>query len=349
MRNKVVAFKIQTVQMKNYGNILKFECDRFSNINLIIGENSTGKTFILKALYSAVRSMEEYKRGDDVRSMCEILSEKLRWTFQVDRLGDLVKRSALDDLEFKIKTNGAEIGLEYQFSQSANTKVRNVKAPKMQKKGNSIFIPAKEVLSLFPVILKSREIDKSFGFDDTYYDLAKALRMIPPKEEEHCILTKIRKELKNVIQGRVDYDENTGKWYYKNDEGQKFAIGATAEGVKKISMMDRLFANGYINGDSVLFIDEIESALHPKAICEFLDMIASVSHEMGIQFFLSTHSYFVIKKLFLIAQKQPDLVTCISLSKDKMPYVCNLTEEMPENSIIQASIDLYKEEIMEVL
>lgn len=39
----------------------------------------------------------------------------------------------------------------------------------------SIFIPAKEVLSLFSVILKSREIDKSFGFDDTYYDLAKAL------------------------------------------------------------------------------------------------------------------------------------------------------------------------------
>ena len=37
---------------------------------------------MLKALYSAVRSMEDYKRGDDVRSINEILAEKLRWTFQ---------------------------------------------------------------------------------------------------------------------------------------------------------------------------------------------------------------------------------------------------------------------------
>ncbi len=29
--------------------------------------------------------MEEYKRGDDISSINDILSEKLRWTFQVNR------------------------------------------------------------------------------------------------------------------------------------------------------------------------------------------------------------------------------------------------------------------------
>ena len=84
--------KIQEVKLENYGAIDKFQCNHFSNINLIIGENGTGKTFLLKALYSAVRSMEEYRRGDDIKTISEVLSEKLRWTFQVDWLGDMVSK-----------------------------------------------------------------------------------------------------------------------------------------------------------------------------------------------------------------------------------------------------------------
>lgn len=344
-----MGFRIQAAELQNYGNLSSFKCSAFSNINLIIGENATGKTFLLKALYSAIRSMEEYKRGDDIRSMNEILAEKLRWTFQVDKLGDLVNRSSGEPLCFKLKTDHGQNCMEYQFSQSATTKVVNVTAPKTQKEGNSIFIPAKEVLSLFSVILRSREVDKTFGFDDTYYDLVKALRIAPSRGKNFDAFSKARKELSAVINGKVDYDENSGKWYYKNDTNQKFSIGATAEGVKKISIMDRLLGNGYINRESVLFIDELESALHPNAICDFLDMISGISHQMGIQVFISTHSYFVIKKLFLIALKHPDEVTCISLAKDNAPQISNLSEGMPKNSIIQASVDLYRQEVTEVL
>lgn len=344
-----MPFKIQSVYMKNYGSIPLFQCSAFSNVNLIIGENATGKTFLLKALYSAIRSMESYKRGDDIRPMNDILAEKLRWTFQVDKLGDLAYRSSSEPLNFEIKTDHSANYLEYQFSQSASTKIINITSPEEQKEGNSIFIPAKEVLSLFSVILKSREVDKSFGFDDTYYDLVKALRIAPSRGKNYSIFSEARKNLKNVINGKVDYDETGGRWYYKNDNGQKFAIGATAEGVKKISIMDRLLANGYINKESVLFIDELESALHPTAICEFLDMITTISHEMGIQVFISTHSYFVIKKLYLTALKHPNEVTCISLSKNNSPQISNLSEGMPDNSIIQTSIDLYEQEVTEAL
>ncbi|MDO4293443.1 MAG: AAA family ATPase [Eubacteriales bacterium] len=344
-----MPFRIQSVDLENYGNISSFKCSDFSNINLIIGENATGKTFLLKALYSAIRSMEDYRRGDDVRPINDILSEKLRWTFQVEKLGDIVNRSARDSLHFMVKTDHEQNCLEYQFSQSANTKVGSVSAPGGQKEGNSIFIPAKEVLSLFSVILKSREVDRSFGFDDTYYDLVKALRVAPSRGKNFAAFSDARKELKAVISGQVDYEEDSGRWYYKNKANQKFSIGATAEGVKKISIMDRLLSNGYINKESVLFIDELESALHPNAICDFLDMIANISNKMGIQVFISTHSYFVVKKLFLIALKYPGDVTCISLSKNDKPKICNLSDGMPENSIIQASIELYKQEITEVL
>lgn len=85
-----LGYKITQARLKNFGILGEFSNNRFSNINLIIGENGTGKTFLLKALYSAVRSVEEYRRGDDIKTIIEVLSEKLRWTFQVEKLGDMV-------------------------------------------------------------------------------------------------------------------------------------------------------------------------------------------------------------------------------------------------------------------
>lgn len=342
-----MAYKIENLQLKNFGMLEEFQCNEFSNINLIIGENGTGKTFLLKALYSAVKTMEEYKRGDDITPINDILSEKLRWTFQVDKLGDIVSKSADEGLDFRMKLNKAS--LEYQFSKSAASKVGAVDPVLSGKDGNSIFIPAKEVLSLFSVILKSREIDKAFGFDDTYYDLAKALRISPSRGKNYTVFAESRKVVGDVIDGKVDYDENSGKWYYRNKKNQKFSIGATSEGVKKIAIMDRLLANGYLNADSIIFIDEIESALHPKAVCQFLDMIDNIANEMGIQVFITSHSYFVIKKLFLIALKKENTVKCISLNKGKEAQICDLHDGMPDNSIIDTSIQLYEQEIEEVL
>lgn len=335
--------KIASVSLNEYGMILSFDCQSFSNINLVIGENGTGKTFLLKALYSATRAMEEYKRGDDIKTINEVLAEKLRWTFQVDKLGDMVTRSSNESLIFEMKLGTDQIG--YQFSSSATSKVVTATAPSGKREANSIFIPAKEVLSLYSIILKSREVDKSFGFDDTYYDLVKALRISPQKGKNYTAFSNSRKLLNSVIDGKVEYDETSGKWFYKNNRSQKFSIGATSEGVKKISIMDRLLSNGYLDNQSIIFIDEIESALHPTAICQFLDMVAKIATDMDLQFFISSHSYFVIKKLALIAKTNPGLVTCISLSKDKKPAVHDLSEGMPDNSIIDASIALYEEEV----
>ena len=339
--------KINRIRLSNYGMIPEFTCNAFSNINLVIGENGTGKTFLLKALYSATRAMEEYKRGDDIRTISDVLAEKLRWTFQVDKLGDMVNRSSDESLSMEMSLGDDHIG--YQFSSGTTSKIVAATAPNEKRDSNSIFIPAKEVLSLYSVILKSREVDKSFGFDDTYYDLVKALRISPKKGKNYSAFSSSRKMLNSVIDGKVEYDEPSGKWFYKNNRNQKFAIGATSEGVKKISIMDRLLSNGYLDNQSIIFIDEIESALHPTAICDFLDMIEKIANDMDVQFFISSHSYFVIKKLVLIAMKKPKLVTCISLSKDKKPDVNDLNEGMPNNSIIDTSIALYEQEIEEGL
>lgn len=297
-----MGYRISEVQLKNFGMIENFSSNQFANINLIIGENGTGKTFFLKALYSAVRSLEEYKRGDDIKTISEVLSEKLRWTFQVEKLGDMVTKTSEDGLSLNMRLGNDEIN--YQFSQSAFSKVGTASASEKGKEGNSVYIPAKEVLSLFSVILKSREVDKSFGFDDTYYDLVKALRISPSRGKNYTVFANSRKVVSNIIDGKVDYDEEAGKWFYKNKKNQKFSIGVTSEGMKKVAIIDRLLANGYLDNNSIIFIDEIESALHPEAICQLLDMIDTIANDMGLQVFITSHSYFIIKNLCLIAMRK---------------------------------------------
>ena len=338
--------RIDKCVLTNFGKVGTVYIDNFSNINLIIGENGTGKTFLLKALYSSVRTMEEYKRGDANRSVNDILVEKLRWTFQVDKPGDIVTKGV--DGPASCKVTLGDKSLEYQFGSDCNKKIAVLTAPSATKEGNSIFIPAKEVLSLFSVILKSREIDQVFGFDETYYDLAKALRIAPSRGKNYTGFARSRKIVGGIVDGKVDYDDSNSKWYYKQGN-QKFSIGSASEGVKKIAIMDRLLANGYLDNRSILFIDEIESALHPDAICDFLDVIDIIANEVGLQVFISSHSYFVIKKLYLIAQKRKNAVQCISMSKNEPIQVSNLSLGMPQNSIIKASIRLYEQEMDEVL
>ena len=112
---------------------------------------------------------------------------------------------------------------------------------------------------------------------------------------------------------------------------------------------DRLLANGYLDNNSIIFIDEIESALHPEAICQYFDRIETIADDMGLQGFITSHSYFVIKKLYLIALKKAGIVSCISMNKGQAPKVYDLYEGMPENSIIDTSIRHYEEEIEGVL
>lgn len=339
-----MEYKVESVVLDSYGMLSHFECNSFSNINLIIGENGTGKTFLLKSIYSAIKTLEDFEKGDDIRTVSEILSDKLRWTFQTEKLGDMVNKQNSNPLSCKIMLNGES--LSYGFGKDATSKILSPQNTFGHKNGHSVFIPAKEVLSLVNIILKSREIDMMFGFDDTYYDLVKALRVAPKQGKNFSAFAKSRTMLNKIIDGRVDFDDKTDKWIYKKGN-TRYSIGATSEGIKKIAILDRLLANGYLDRTSFLFFDEIESALHPRAISDLLDIIDLIAQEMNIQIFIASHSYFVIKKLFLTALKNKQSITCISLSKNNNIEINDLYNGMPNNSIIDESIRLYEEEICE--
>ncbi len=64
--------------------------------------------------------------------------------------------------------------------------------------------------------------------------------------------------------------------------------------------------------------------------------------------FIASHSYFVIKKLYLNALKRRRSIPCISMLNGSVGYF-DLLDGMPENAIINESVRLYEEELEEVL
>lgn len=332
MLNKII--------LNNFGPLARLDWPGLGPVNLVIGGNGTGKTFLLKALYSAMRTLEEYKRGDDQRTAAEILAEKLYWTFQPDKIGDLVTKGADGALSCTVQFDNQTF--TYSFGKDTTKQISSLENHVQPRSSNSIFLPAKEVLSLHQIILKSREQDKVFGFDDTYLDLARALRQSPRMGKNYAEFAKSRRSLEDILGGCVEYDEASGRWQFKKGN-QKFPIGVTAEGIKKIAILDTLLGNRYLDTSSIVFIDEPESALHPVAVSKLLDIVAVLA-DRGIQFFLASHSYFVVKKLFLIAQEQSLSIPVISAHNSQWT-TANLRDGMPGNTIIDESIRLYKEEV----
>lgn len=89
--------------LKNFGPIGHLlDWNNLGKINFVIGNNDCGKTFLLKALYSAVRTLEDYKRGDNPESIAEVLANKLYWTFQAEKIGEFVTKPSETGLVFQL-------------------------------------------------------------------------------------------------------------------------------------------------------------------------------------------------------------------------------------------------------
>lgn len=336
---------INSIIIKNFGPLESINWENLSKINLIIGGNGSGKTTLLKALYCAVKTIESHKRGDSPKSDAEILYDKLYWTFQSEKIGDLVSKNTKEPLAFSFKFNTCDFA--FGFGKDTTKQVTVSKNSVDPRESNSIFLPAKEVLSLDKHILKSREDDESFGFDDTYLDLARALRKSTTKGKNYPEFAQSRNSLEDILGGRIEFDDSSNKWVFINKNKQKFSIGMTAEGIKKIAILDTLLGNRYLDPKSIIFIDEPEAALHPTAISQLLEIIAALA-ERGIQFFLASHSYFVIKKLYLIAIEKGWSIPVISNIATEWK-VDDLINGLPDNPIIAESIRLYESEVELVL
>ena len=334
------------ITLEKFGNFSSLNWENHHKLNVIIGENDTGKTYLIKLLYCLAKTVEEFTKREQSHRQAwrDILAEKLFWVYQPEsnKLGELVKKS---ESRLKVEARLSEDDYYFAFGKDTTRQITDCTEIAAKKPGlNALFIPPKEVLTAFDAIAAINEQLEIFGFDHTYYDLIKALRLPTTKGNIHKKIKDILSSLTDILTGEITKEQD--KFIFKRGR-EKYGMSQVAEGFKKIGIFTTLIRNRTLNQGTILFIDEPEANLHPYAITAMVDILFDLS-QAGIQVYLSTHSYSAIKRFEILARKHQESIQLCSLIKSEREInaqFSDLREGMPDNPIIDAAIKLYEDDV----
>lgn len=322
---------ITNLELKNFTAFTDLAIDFSPGINIIIGENGTGKTQLLKSIL-ALCGQEAYagQAGEKLAGKLCRLYHPL--TGQVGELrragtrGDAVLRAVFaSGQEVTARFNGT--AREVKVSTSAGGEI----AP-------ANFIPTKEVLSLVRGLTAEQPDQPTIEriFDDGYLDLARQLIKegaddLDAKVKLDPRFASIVPRLANLIGGRYElhegrfcfqageYVEKRGRSSSEHKAPQSFqdselhfapaksrllSSTMTAEGFRKIGVLQRLLSNGSLNPGTAgpLLWDEPESNLNPKLMKDLVLALLELARN-GQQVILATHDYVLLKWFDLLMDK----------------------------------------------
>lgn len=114
----------------------------------------------------------------------------------------------------------------------------------------------------------------------------------------------IKDTIKNeILHGEAVYDDESinDDITFKREDGEVFSLFDCATGVKSFSILQLLYKNGYLRNDTLLIVDEPEAHLHPQWIVEYARLILLLHKEIGVKFFIASHSTDMVGALKEIA------------------------------------------------
>lgn len=334
--------KLTQIHCENFTAFEELRLDLSPGINVFIGANGTGKTHLMKLAYAA----------------CDITKTKTNFAEKVTRLflpshrfiGRLVKRrrysSSATVIVFRADRNKIENKIEVSFSNHTQKPVSATVTGQPEWVAHpmeSVFIPVKEMLSNGPGF-RSLYNQREIHFEEVYADiLDRAYRPAlrgPIDAPRKTLLTKLQK----AIDGKVVVKNE--EFFLKNRQGNlEFTL--LAEGMRKLGLLWILIQNGTLLDGSCLFWDEPEANLNPGMYGTLMQIILELQRA-GIQCFLATHDYVILKELDL-RRTRDDAIAFHSLYRDETNMLrCRSATDYPDiepNRIAQTYRDLYDREI----
>lgn len=342
---------IERLELRNLTVFTDLTIDLSPKINVIIGENGTGKTHLLKAAYGLCAGAPLFKNKPDT-SEDEIeaaLTAKLLRLFMPldDKLGKMHRQGATEQAYlFARFTGGQKIAATF-FNNSKALSLED-RAHYEQYQSESAFIPTKEVLS-FMKGFNSLYEKYGLSFDQTYQDICLLLDL--PEVRPETLHEKSKwamSEIQRICRGRFVF-YGGGKVTFKA-ENAEYSANSIAEGFRKMGILSRLLETGAIQPgiSGPLFWDEPESNLNPNLMKLLVQILLELSRN-GLQIVLATHDYVLLKWFDLLVKKTPEAhIKFHALSRENGGvYVQSADDyrQLNSNAIANTFSDLYDEEI----
>ena len=285
--------KVKKLTLNNFMLFERAEIDWGKNINVICGENSTGKTTLLKVMYSVLKPLSKGNKEAINREREEqLFVNKLQGVFRPDgmKIGRLVSRkqgSNRTDFEVLLDKN-QKIAIGFGNRQENHADIK-IDASKFSGTYDVIYIPTKEMISTtehFASLYEEYHID----FEEMYYDLAKLLDRPLSKGPNTNEQNEVLKSFEEIMKGQIVQRDK--KFYLKVRGEGEFEMGLLSDGYRKLAMIVYLILSGSMNKNTILFWDEPETNMNPKTIRPIVQALVALA-KMGVQIFVTTHDYFV--------------------------------------------------------
>ena len=203
------------------------------------------------------------------------------------------------------------------------------------------------MLTIFAAIELSRSKSEIYGFDDTYSDLLKLLR-VPPTQGKILpgLREWFRKSRASPAGALSDRAPPTSS--YSAVESAHTTCRRRRMASRKMGIVARLIKNRGIKPGTILFLDEPETNLHPRAISSLMSALFRLG-QTGVQVYLATHSYFVLKELeesspSSTRRASPSARSCAGVPRIEAK-LDDMRDGMPDSPIIDASLRLYQQGI----
>lgn len=331
--------KLKALVLQNFTAFEKLTLDFSSGINVLIGINGTGKTHLLKLLYSSCSITEETG---------VTLSTKLIQNFRPfeDRIGRLIRRTGKSSTAKIVITREGDLKLTASFTNHTKDQLKiNIvnRAAWLENKVTSVFIPVKEMLAHAPGF-RSLYARREVSFEGVYadiVDLAYLPKLNGPIDRDR---TRLLNALQKAIEGKV---VTKGEFFFLKNKQGDLEFSLLAEGMRKLALIWLLIQNGTLLSGTILFWDEPEANINPSLMGEVVEVILELQR-LGVQVFLTTHNYVLLKE-FDLRKKQEDSIRYVSLYRNETGAVeANSSDDyngIDPNAIAGTFSDLYDSEL----
>ena len=336
---------IKKIKLENFTVFQDQQIEFCPGINIFIGENGTGKTHLLKALYSACQSVSKKTSFSH-----KLVSTMLPDDYKISRL--ITRKPGNRNGLIRVTAGEREKGQDRILTATFHGKTKKWEAEVSGEDGweesfagmSSIFIPAKEILSHSYNLNAASEMD-NVRFDDTYLDIINAAKVDISVGRNSSAKEAMLKAVEKMTHGTVVYDVKRDEFYLKSGSSRQ-EFNLIAEGIRKMALLWQLIKNGTLENGSVLFWDEPEANINPTYIPIIVEILLELQRK-GVQVFISTHDY-MLASYFEVKKTEHDILMFHSLSVTGTAYEVTYDKaekfaDLQNNPIISAFDKLLNE------